>query len=123
LYPWGDETPSCTLATLATDAGDGCGTGTTAPVGSRRDGDSFFGVADMSGNVIEWTFDVYSMTYYATSPTVDPSGPAEGPNRTLRGSAFTVPEDFLRPHRVSQRTASSPDSQLTITGIRCARSD
>lgn len=74
----------------------------------------------MSGNVTEWVSDLYSQTYYADSPDVDPQGPTDGTNRSLRGSAFTVGYDWTAAHRVSKRLGSPPDSYLSITGVRCA---
>lgn len=55
-YPWGDEAPTCALAHIEERRGEpGCGTGTTAEVGSYPAGRSPFGVFDMAGNVAEWT--------------------------------------------------------------------
>jgi len=43
------------------------------------------GLYDMSGNILEWCQDVYDETYYGASPKDNPSGPADGPKRVLRG--------------------------------------
>ncbi len=51
-YPWGDNTPTCLLANYS-----GCHDGTIA-VGLTT-GDSYYGVADMVGNVWELTSDLY----------------------------------------------------------------
>lgn len=34
-----------------------------------------FGLYDMCGNTRQWCWDIYSATYYATSPAIDPHGP------------------------------------------------
>jgi sulfatase modifying factor 1 len=120
LYPWGAAAPSCTLAVIADGDANGCGTGTTAPVGSKPEGDSFFGVSDMTGNVAEWTSDWYSQTYYADSPATDPQGPDDGTTRCLRGGSFTETSDNTA-HRISKRFATPPSAFYEMSGFRCAR--
>jgi sulfatase modifying factor 1 len=115
LYPWGDTAPDCSLAAV-----DECGS-STVPVGSKRNGDSPFGIADMTGNVSEWVSDFYDAGYYAASAGEDdPKGPADGMVRSVKGSAFTVPGGFPA-HRISKRNAVDPGTVLRIYGIRCAR--
>jgi formylglycine-generating enzyme len=115
LYPWGDQAPDCSLAAV-----DECGS-STVPVGSKRNGDSPFAVADMSGNVSEWVLDFYDDDYYAASAGEDdPKGPTDGMTRSVKGSAFTVPSAFPA-QRISKRNAVAPGTVLRIYGIRCAR--
>lgn len=53
-HPWGQQPPNCERAVM--DGGwDGCGTPGTRPVGSKPEGNSRDGLADMAGNVGEWT--------------------------------------------------------------------
>lgn len=115
LYPWGDDTPTCTLAAV-----DTCGN-STSPVGSLREGDSPFGIADMTGNVSEWVSDFYGANYYAQSEGEDdPQGPDSASEHSVKGSAFTVPPGFPA-QRISKRNSAAPDSALRIYGVRCAR--
>lgn len=47
-----------------------------------------WGLYDMLGNVAEWCYDVYSETYYESSPEPDPRGPPIGPKRIMRGGSW-----------------------------------
>jgi sulfatase modifying factor 1 len=115
-YPWGDQAPDCSLASVAE-----CGGDATIPVGSKRNGDSPFVISDMTGNVTEWVSDFYDADYYAASEgEEDPKGPSEGIMRTLKGSSFTVPATFPA-QRISKRTGADPSIANRTYGIRCAR--
>jgi formylglycine-generating enzyme len=47
-----------------------------------------FGLYDMHGNVWEWCWDLYQSDYYASSPAIDPRGPASGTKRVNRSSSW-----------------------------------
>ena len=124
LRPWGDEPASCAYAHLAEQASPnhGCGTGATADVGSYPAGASPFGVLDLIGNVSEWTADFYGATYYASSPAVDPPGPASGDRHVLRGGNYLQTDPFFA--RASDRAYGSDvdlDDGQDGFGIRCCR--
>ena len=82
-YPWSNEFDANKCNTSESRIGD------TTPVGKYSpQGDSFYGVSDMAGNVWEWCADWYDETYYKNSPERNPQGPDSGQLRVLRGGSF-----------------------------------
>jgi formylglycine-generating enzyme required for sulfatase activity len=90
--------------------------GQTRPVGGKAP--NGFGLHDMSGNVFEWVNDRYSSTYYASSPSTNPPGPATGTNRVLRGGSWDNVTNNLRS---STRNNTTPGSAGDVLGFRVAR--
>lgn len=77
-----------------------------------------FGLYDMIGNVLEWTNDKFSASYYAISPVQDPPGPPAGPQQAMRGGNWLADPGNCR---TSSRWA---DDSLTASyriGFRVAR--
>jgi len=117
-YPWGDEKPSCELVNGVVD-GNMC-VGDTTAVGSYPSGESPYGVLDMAGNVSEWVSDWYSSIYYGSlSNFINPTGPAAGTQKVVRGGCFrsNVMDDYLR---ISYRLSSDPSYWHGEVGFRCA---
>jgi formylglycine-generating enzyme required for sulfatase activity len=88
----------------------------TRPVGGKAA--NGLGLHDMSGNVIEWVNDRYSATYYASSKSTNPPGPATGTNRVLRGGSWA---DLPAGLRSSTRADLPPSTSNQFAGFRVAR--
>jgi len=134
VYPWGDEPPTaqhlnaCDVECMAwgkahhvemtaLDKGDD-GFATTAPVGKFPAGRSRFGPYDVVGNVWEWVADWYGD--YHEGPAKNPTGPAAGERKVIRGGAFNGGfEAWLHP---SFRYAQVPNAQSHGIGFRCVKS-
>ena len=59
----------------------------TAPPGTFKAND--LALYDMGGNVAEWCHDYYSIYPYSPNKSyLDPTGPAEGKHRVVRGSSW-----------------------------------
>ena len=79
IYPWGNYYTTSALLNYNSNVGD------TTAVGKYPSGASIYGALDMSGNVWEWVADWYDASYYASSSSTNPTGPASGGTRVLRG--------------------------------------
>ena len=61
----------------------------TCPVGDLPAGANDYGLYNMAGNVWELCWDWYAPDYYDTSPSTDPTGPASGSYRVVRGGGWS----------------------------------
>jgi formylglycine-generating enzyme required for sulfatase activity len=113
MYPWGNEAPDCSRSNLLT--GYAC-VGDTSEVGSYPTGASPYGVLDMAGNVWEWVADWYSSVYYSTYPYDNPTGPATGEYRAMRGGHWY---SYWTSVRVSSRYSNNPYFSPSGHGFRC----
>ncbi|MHC4250639.1 MAG: formylglycine-generating enzyme family protein [Planctomycetota bacterium] len=87
----------------------------THPVGQKKP--NAWGLCDMHGNVWEWVADRYNASYYASSPREDPSGPAGGGERLLRGGSLDTAAYACRS---AFRYHKHPTFRTTNLGFRVA---
>jgi formylglycine-generating enzyme required for sulfatase activity len=114
-YPWGID-KSCDRAVLARYAGGPCsGNGAPMPVGSLESGASPEGIFDLAGNAAEWVSDWAGS--YPSAPQTDPSGPAGGAVKILRGGSW---DNGWSAGLAYARTSMDPGAKGSW-GFRCAR--
>ena len=113
VYPWGNDPPTAAHAVFGLTEG----AETVSPIGNRNQGQSPYGVHDLAGNLYEWVTDWYDDAFYATMPTSNPRGPAEGTTKVQRGGSYTNTPYRLR---ASFRSKSDPTEHDPHVGFRCA---
>jgi len=129
LYPWGNQPPTCTLASFSStaapnsaDPAGACRSTSDAVkvdlVGSHPTAPSATGALDMGGNLWEWVSDFYDAAYYGASPTDDPKGPPTAAQHAKRGGSWQDAPDRLR---ASRRWTHPSNSGAEDIGVRCAR--
>ena len=82
-YSWGN-----TIASSNANWNHGADPNQTVDVGQFSANP--WGFFDMHGNVWEWTADWYQAAYPTGNPVADPSGPASGSYRVVRGGSWTT---------------------------------
>jgi formylglycine-generating enzyme required for sulfatase activity len=74
-----------------------------------------WGFFDMHGNVREWTADLYQAAYPTGNPVVDPTGPASGSSRVIRGGSWSSDGTLLRS---AKRYDNPPSTRSNTLGFR-----
>lgn len=80
---------------------------------------NIWGIYHLQGNVWEWVHDWYSANYYQISPHKNPSGPASGIGKVIRGGGWN---DGPMRLRVTSRDYVNPQYSINDVGFRCALS-
>jgi eukaryotic-like serine/threonine-protein kinase len=125
-YPWGNRWPDGTLLNFGdsnldaiwASSGVDDGYKFTAPVGNYPAGASPYGALDMAGNASEWVNDLYKYDYYYESTHSNPTGPASGILRVIRGGHWSFTAEGVRS---AARLSGSPTYSIDYSGFRCAR--
>lgn len=113
-YPWGNTAPDCTYTNFCQCVG------TTTPAGTYPKGVSPYGAYDMSGNMLEWTYDTYSSDYYVKSPDTNPQGPTnDGAYRVNRGGSYGSNSECISQQRAPDRASSARGAKVGTIGFRC----
>jgi len=130
-FPWGNDSPSENNKKangFFGEIGKGDGFEYTSEVGYYKNGDSPYGLKDMSGNVYEWVNDWYSEKYYSNSPLENPKGPNFGGTKVLRGGSWYNHQYFnndssklLDSMKTYYRFFSSPRNRSNYIGFRTAK--
>ncbi len=111
ICPWGNTSPAPDRLNYNGMLGD------TTRVGSYPAGASPYGALDMAGNVWEWVSDWYSSSAYQLGVYENPTGPADGTRRVLRGGSWYYE---LNKIRSAFRFSASDNTILSDVGFRCA---
>jgi formylglycine-generating enzyme len=115
LYPWGNEPPNTQKANFEKDWE---GKQTLMEVTGLPEGQSPFGLLNMSGNVREWVQDWYDPEYYSMAPDKNPKGPETGILKVLRGGSW---RSFDTDLPVTSRGKGGFALKTHGIGFRCAR--
>jgi len=126
-FPWGNyisETNANYNGTIAgydsgppgPNANYSGGSPGTSPVGSFAP--NGYGLYDMSGNLFSWCWDWYG-TPYGQPTTNNPTGPASGTNRLLRGGSYHDGAIYARCAGI--RNYDDPHNNSNHGSFRCVR--
>jgi formylglycine-generating enzyme required for sulfatase activity len=114
-YPWGNDPPVTQKANFDKDWE---GKKTFVPVTALPEGQSVYGLFNLSGNVREWVQDWYDAEYYSNAPDRNPKGPETGILKVLRGGSW---RSFDADLTATSRGKGGFALKTHGIGFRCAR--
>jgi formylglycine-generating enzyme required for sulfatase activity len=118
-YPWGNDPVTGNRANYGIENVTFWeGPATLAKKDQYEFGKSPYGAYEMAGNVWEWVQDFYDPDYYKNGLAKNPTGPASGKDRVIRGGSWQNTPEILRS---SNRNKSAQDDRRVYVGIRCAK--
>lgn len=125
-FPWGDELEPGGRHRMNVWQGEfpirnTCADGHYGPAPVRTYKPNGFGLFQMTGNVWEWCWDWFDAGYYRVSPRENPTGPATGERRVMRGGSYLCHASYCNRYRTDARSGNTPDTGTTNLGIRCVR--
>lgn len=116
LFPWGAAAPTQELARFSRHSEHAVWP--LAPTDSFPSGRSPYGLLHMAGNVAEWVHDWSGIDTYVSMPERNPTGPAHGRHKIIRGGSWRSSPAMLR---TATRGGAPPMSRSSTIGFRCAR--
>ena len=126
IYPWGDElTPGgkhlCNIwqGTFPVHNTGDDGYKSTSPVNAFPP--NGYGLDSITGNAWEWCADWFHPSFHRTATHTNPTGPATGNGRVMRGGSYLCHVSYCNRYRVAARSSNTPDSATTNMSFRCVR--
>lgn len=114
-YPWGNEWDESKCCNWKNAYEETCG------VWKHAEGQSPWGLYQMSGNVWEWCADWYEIGAYARYRGGQLASPSSGECRVIRGGSFCY-DPYTGRFRCADREHSYQSGRFHSYGFRCAKS-